>query len=376
MPIGRRSRLALASFPTIAGSHSARSAVAASLAGSLALAPGERVALFATNDPGYLEILYGAWIAGLAVVPINSKLHPKEVAFILEDSGAVALFASEDVGSALQPLLPASSACVARSSIGSHDYARLAEADAMAPLDVAPDDLAWLFYTSGTTGRPKGVMLTHRNLLAMTLCYFADVDPAKATDAFVYAAPMSHGAGLYNFAQVIAGARMSCPSPADSTRRSSSRSPLRTAMQRRFAAPTMVKRLVDHAEATGTPGDAIRTIVYGGAPMYAADILRAIDVLGDRFVQIYGQGESPMTITALSRAQLMDRSHPRYHARIASVGVAQSAVRSPDRGRGRATRARGHDRRDPRPRRLGHARLLAQSRSDRESASRWLAPYR
>jgi long-chain acyl-CoA synthetase len=302
------------------------SALAASLSCSLALRPGERVAIFATNDARYLEILYAAWIAGLAVVPINSKLHPKEVAFILEDSGAAVLFVSEDVVAPLQPLLASIEGLLHTIGIGSRDYDRLVEGASIAPLDVGPDDLAWLFYTSGTTGRPKGVMLTHRNLLAMTLCYFADVDRVQATDAFVYAAPMSHGAGLYNFAQVIGGARHVVPESRGFDAGEFFALAAAHGSATTFAAPTMVKRLVDHAEATEASSDAIRTIVYGGAPMYTVDILRALDVLGDRFVQIYGQGESPMTITALSRAQLMDRSHPRYHARIASVGVAQSAV--------------------------------------------------
>ena len=77
-----------------------------------------------------------------------------------------------------------------------------------------------------------------------------------------------------------------------------------------FAAPTMVKRLVEHIEASGTPSDGFKTIVYGGGPMYGADIQRALAVMGPRFVQIYGQGESPMTITALSRAYLGDAAHP------------------------------------------------------------------
>ena len=77
--------------------------------------------------------------------------------------------------------------------------------------DRAPDDVASLFYTSGTTGRPKGVMQTHRNLLAMTACYFTDVDDVLPGDAMVYAAPMSHGAGLYNYAQVLRGERHVVP---------------------------------------------------------------------------------------------------------------------------------------------------------------------
>jgi acyl-CoA synthetase (AMP-forming)/AMP-acid ligase II len=73
-----------------------------------------------------------------------------------------------------------------------------------------------------------------------------------------------------------------------------------------FAAPTIVKRLVDHAvpPALGTPVDgAAKTIVYGGAPMYVADIQRALRVMGPRFVQIYGQGETPMTHRAVARAR-------------------------------------------------------------------------
>ena len=67
-----------------------------------------------------------------------------------------------------------------------------------------------------------------------------------------------------------------------------------------FAAPTIVKRLVDHAEAQGLDGTGFKTIVYGGAPMYLADIRRALRVMGPRFVQIYGQGETPMVATAPS----------------------------------------------------------------------------
>ena len=94
-----------------------------------------------------------------------------------------------------------------------------------------------------------------------------------------------------------------------------------------FAAPTMVRRLVDAAKKRGENGEGLRTIIYGGGPMYLADIRDAIATMGQRFVQIYGQGESPMTITALSRDWHRRTEHPRYLERLSSVGTAQSVMR-------------------------------------------------
>src|SRR5699024_1389933 len=93
-----------------------------------------------------------------------------------------------------------------------------------------------------------------------------------------------------------------------------------------FAAPTMCKRLVNTAKETGATGEGLHTIVLGGGPMYGADLLEAMETLGPRFAQIYGQGESPMTITAISAATLNDREHPHWQARLESVGSAQSCM--------------------------------------------------
>src|SRR6201984_3801990 len=90
----------------------------------------------------------------------------------------------------------------------------------------------------------------------------------------------------------------------------------------RFAAPTRVRRLVDAARRRGVHGEGIRTSVYGGGPMYLADIRDAIATMGQRFVQIYGQGESPMTITALSRDWHQRTAHPRYLERLGCRGTA------------------------------------------------------
>ena len=315
---------ALHSYPALARR-------AASLAGSLqgrwCLAPGERVGIFATNHPAVLEILFGCWWAGLAVVPINPKLHPREAQYILSHSGASLVFTTEDIAAGLEGQCKALPSLKEIVCIERPDYERLLQAEPLpGPLHRAPEELAWLFYTSGTTGRPKGVMITHRNLMAMTLCYFADVDSAQSQDAVLYAAPMSHGAGLYGLPHVAAAARHVVPD----SRGFDPAEILALARHHRdvsmFAAPTMVRRLVEQAAAQGEEGDGLKTVVYGGGPMYLEDIQRALKVMGPRFVQIYGQGESPMTITALARRHLMDTSHPRYLQRLGSVGVAQTAV--------------------------------------------------
>ncbi|WP_404301692.1 class I adenylate-forming enzyme family protein [Alicycliphilus denitrificans] len=299
----------------------------AALAGHLrtrcGVQPGERVAIFSANCPEYLEALHAIHWAGAVSVPVNYKLHARELAYVLADSGArvacvsaalrdAALVAGVDAG-ALQVL-------------GDAAWEEAARGQPMELQERAPEDVASLFYTSGTTGRPKGVMQTQRNLLAMTMAYFTDVDEVQPGDAMVYAAPMSHGAGLYNYAHMLRGARHVVPEsggfdPAELVRLAEDVGRLSL-----FAAPTMVHRLVEHVRSTGASTGGFKTIVYGGGPMYVDDLRRAIATMGPKFVQIYGQGESPMTITALAREHLADTAHPRWEQRIASVGVAHACV--------------------------------------------------
>ena len=153
--------------------------------GRLGLRPGDRVALAMTNNPEYLAILFAIWRAGLVAVPANAKLHARELAYIVEDCGAQALprnrrhrgpLAGDAAGSTRLVVLETRIGAISSPPI---------------PADVAdrrPDDLAWIFYTSGTTGKPKGAMLSHRNLMTMAVGYLADIDFLSPEDC-----PLSSG---------------------------------------------------------------------------------------------------------------------------------------------------------------------------------------
>ena len=314
---------------TYAGFEARARALAAGMQAAHGLKAGDRVAIFMKNCPAYLELLYAVWWFGGVAVPVNNKLHPREVAWIVGDSAA-ALLVSDDggVGAAAGNGAGGLPEGCAEIAAGSPEWAALSAhgEGSVRPARVAADDTAWLFYTSGTTGRPKGVMLTHWNLRAMTLAYALDVDQPGPEQATLYAAPVSHGAGVYNFIFVRVGARHVFPPSRGFEPGEIEALSRHFGAVVMFAAPTMVKRMIEAAKLSGWRGEGLRSVIYGGGPMYAADIDEALALFGPRFVQIYGQGETPMTITSLRRDLVADDGHPGWRARRASVGQAMACV--------------------------------------------------
>jgi long-chain acyl-CoA synthetase len=300
--------------------------LAGRLRGALGLAPGDRVALVMKNAPEYVELLLAGWHAGLTMVPANAKLHPRELEYILDHSGARVCFVTPDLTEAIAPLEQSVDGLERVVEVGSPEYSTLLAGDPAPITEVAPDDVAWLFYTSGTTGQPKGAMLSHRNLLAMTLSYFADVDQIAPGDAILHAAPLSHGSGCYVLPHAAQAACQVIPASGGFDESEIFELFRARAGITMFAAPTMVKRLAEHPGATRSDHPGFKTIVYGGGPMYLADLDRAHEVFGHRLAQIYGQGESPMCITALDKRAHADTAHPRYRERLASAGTAQLVV--------------------------------------------------
>ena len=308
------------------GRLGARTAAIAAALRARGCTPGTRVAIAMTNCPQFFETLFGAWHAGLVAVPINAKLHRNEFAYILDHSGARVCFVTPDLAESIAGLAGEIETLDAVVSVGDPDYEAMATGPGVDMVPAAPADPAWLFYTSGTTGRPKGATLTHRVLMAMTMAYFADIDHVAPGDTLIQAAPVSHGSGLFSLSHVARAACNVIPESGHfapdeifsivNARKGSSF----------FAAPTMLTRLMNAPGAGDMNLDHLKTITYGGGPMYVADLRRALEMWGPRLYQLFAQGEAPMTVTGLSQRHHAMVDHPRHDDWLASVGFPRTGV--------------------------------------------------
>jgi acyl-CoA synthetase (AMP-forming)/AMP-acid ligase II len=305
--------------------------LAAGLRGA-GLKPGDRVALVMSNRPCYLELLFAIWHAGLVAVPVNARLHPREVAFILQDCGVSLLFVTGELAEAMAQAA-VQAGCVRRVVDVDHaDYEHLL-------LEPAPtatargDDLAWIFYTSGTTGRPKGAMLTHRNLQLMAWSYLCDVDFLTEQDSLLHLGPQSHAAGLFGLSFVAKGAHHVMPESGGFEPGELVSLIGRYPSATFFLAPTMLRRLVADRAIAQCRVENVRTLLCGAAPIYASDVRGALAVFGPRFWNGYGQGECPCTITAMPKHLYAEGLS---EERLTSVGIVRTGVEvciTDDRGK-------------------------------------------
>ena len=290
---------------------------------SLGVQRGDRVGLFLRNRPEMIEAMYAILRIGACIVPLNARFTADEVAYHLEDSGATALVCDEEgFDGALAGYEGPAHIVVTGTTSPAPGVAALetliadSESDAD-PVLVERDDLAWLFYTSGTTGRPKGAMLSHGNLAFVIASWLADLTPMDEGAAVLHAAPLSHGAGFHALSATARGAHHVLPE-------SSHFDPavildlLRDAkVDNSWMVPTQIVMLADYlAEHPGHTLPDLRHIVYGGAPFPEIELRKALRALGPVLVQLYAQGETPMTATVLPAKD---------HLRILEAGTDQLA---------------------------------------------------
>lgn len=299
----------------------------------LGVSSGDNVALLMHNCPEMLESMFACFKAGLGAVPINFRLHPQEFTYIIDHSQAKVVVLTSDFSADVlkfRSKISGANQLITTSDAEGEllDYETLISPESENWLDVQtkPEDVAWLFYTSGTTGRPKGAMLTHRNLLSMTLTYYADYGPLGPVDAVLHAAPLSHGSGLYALPNVAQGS-------ANVILESKSFEPelvFRTVQEYQitnmFAAPTMVNLLAESPSIKKYDLSSMKSLIYGGGPMHAQNLKEAIQRIGKCLTQLYGMGETPMTITYLPHDDHILKGDALQMKRLSSAGFARTGV--------------------------------------------------
>lgn len=298
------------------GERSAR--LAASLADE---SPGV-VAIALPNCVEYLEILFATWHGGLAVAPLNARLTPTEIAYMVADCGARTVFVTDEMAHPLSLLLPSVRLVVP----GSVEYGRMVGADALSIAHRPAGDLAWIFYTSGTTGKPKGALLSHGNLLAMTNAYFADIDHLGAGDALLHLAATSHASGLFGLSHIAKASNNVLPESGGFA--ADELAGLINIYDNLtfFVPPTLLRRMGQYPSIAEARLDHVKTVLLGAAPVTSADIRAGHALFGPRLWNGYGQGESPCTISAMSKSLLGEAVARDDEDRLSSVGIVRTGL--------------------------------------------------
>jgi long-chain acyl-CoA synthetase len=273
---------------------------------ALGLRKGDRVAVVALNCHRYLELYQGVPAAGLVVVPLNTRHVEAELRYALEDSGTRVLVTDRDPGG-LSDVVER----VVRLDTGEYEQL-LAEAEPL-PLgeDVTEDDLAGLFYTGGTTGAAKGVMLSHRNLVANTIHGLVAIG-LTADDRWLAMAPMFHAAGTFCVLATtwVGGTHVVLPAfdPAAALDLIE-----RERCTATIAVPAMLAAMVEEQRARPRDTSSLRVLTHGAAPVATEVLRRAAQAFpGAELVHLYGATETAPLVTASRHEEtLLDRPEAR-----------------------------------------------------------------
>jgi long-chain acyl-CoA synthetase len=263
----------------------------------LGLRKSDRVGLFLKNCREHFEIYLALIKAGLVRAPINVRLSAREVAFAIRDSGAKAIIFSEEsipVVEALKNELPELEILIClQGGKGYVDYKSIMSCGSPADpkVIIEDDDLCHLAYTSGTTGNPKGAMMTHKRFLTViSRMYMSPLGDPIPTDIMLHIAPLTAASNNMILPHFIKGAANAAPISAD---------PIeifkiieRINATTTLLVPTLINILLNHPEIDKYDLSSMHTIYYGSAPMPPALIKSAVKKFGPVFTQYYGMGEA------------------------------------------------------------------------------------
>jgi fatty-acyl-CoA synthase len=275
--------------------------------------PGACVGILSENRSAYVEADLAIALGRRVRVALNARLHLEDHRYVAADCGMRVLvhsarFAEE--AEALQEEFGLRTVSFDDSeAAGGAGFEELAERGRPAAVQRpgSPEDPAWITYTSGTTGRPKGIVLSHRSIREVALNLLLEFGPVEPGELLVLPQPLSHGAGYWVLPCLISGAgvyvmRKFDP---DETCIVSERPNVRTLK----CVPAMLPPLI---EGPGSFG--YETIIYGASPMPQPVLTAALDRFGPVLVQVYGQSEAPVTITCLGKEDHLGDGPQRFSA--------------------------------------------------------------
>lgn len=277
---------------------------------ALGLKPDERIAYLGKNSDLFVELLMGAVKARVVTAPVNWRLAAPEIAFIVDDAKAAVLFVGPefiDLARSLQPQLSHLRAIVTMEGGAPEwqDFAawRDAQSEIDPKLATSKDDVAIQLYTSGTTGKPKGAMLSHQNFLSLLRIGGTDENPDwniwTDTDVSLVAMPVFHIGGvgwavfgLYHGAKSVIAREFDPNKVLDFFRD--------YGISKLFLVPAAMQFIVRQPRAREMDFSQLKYIMYGASPIPAALLKECIAVFGCGFVQMYGMTETTGTIVVLA----------------------------------------------------------------------------
>lgn len=290
----------------------------AGLLGEDGLRPGDRFAIIGHNSVGIAELMHAGYWAGLIPVPVNYRLAPPEIAYILGNSESRLVVVEEPFAALLESaeLEPWAARVLVQGSAQFEE--RLAKAGAAPMHEAAETDDALLVYTGGTTGRAKGVRLTHSNIMVNAL-QIAFVAKPRADDLFLHVAPMFHSADLLATPWVMAGAAHLFMAEF------SGQAALQAIQEYRVTCsmltPTMIIMMLKEPDFARYDLSSLRQVIYGSSPMAAEWIQRALESFpGAEFIQAYGLTETAPLLTMLEMVDHERALHSGDLAILKSVG--------------------------------------------------------
>lgn len=293
---------------------------------------GDRVGMLLRNCCEFIEIDFALSKTGIVRVPLNARLTGRDHEHMLNDSGANTLIFGEEFTALIQAIRPnlktvkefikISEGLSKESLLGAHDYEDLVKKGLPDdPLrEVDEEDLHTLFYTSGTTGKPKGAMLTQKSWANVAINLILDYGPILEEDVILNTQPLSHGAGFFVLPYFIKGAtNVLIPEFSPSIVFETIEREKVTVLK---LVPSILYQLVEYPDKERYHLASLHSIIYGGSPIAVPRLIEAIRFFGKKLIQLYGQAEAPMCISTLPKRDHIIEGADEALRKLSSAGKA------------------------------------------------------